>query len=581
MFNLGGKSKKIGIMKKIIGSYLAVLSLMLFIHKEVVANCIANITTSQSTASPNVMIFSLNSFSSCTGSNHSIVVNWGDGSSNFFSNVGPGFNFQKTYYQQGQFNGWVLVANNDSLKQKRFFSFRNNGSTDGTCCKDELVVPGLGTQPLSATGKFKVDELSGNIVFESSQCPIYSPYSCLAASPRIPEMEDVVSANATILDDRWTYFSPAYSQGSVNTALAQPNDYELGIKNKWRPKETYIYREEIDQTLISTTQNYEYKNFDRGTFGYVPFNWERPGFNDPEKWVKTNQINVYSPNGHVLEDENIMGVKSTALYGYNNTLQTAVAQNASYRGIIFESFENVYDVPNETYKVHDNFVLYDEDMGTRVQTESHTGKYSMQLFNPITAGNKGWSIFEIGSIKTGGEVLTPEYLEHGAIGRVWIKETSTTINFWETYSRFYIINEFTSPKRSVATRFKLKARCGEWELYEAYISPAQIATAFLSAGDPVRFSMYFEFNQTTPKYFLDNELFIDDVKVQPASSSMVCYVYDEAQRLVANFDDQHYALIYQYNEEGELIRKLKETKEGVRTITETRYNSKGTNNWAP
>lgn len=556
------------------------LNTVLLSVNHVFAGCQAIVTTQQSGANPNVMLFTLAGFNGCLSSNttNSIIVNWGDGSSNFFSSVSTNFTYSKTYYQQGTFSGTVIVANGDTSKTPTPFSFTNVSGGNGVCCKDELVVPGLSGNILLDVGIFKLDILSGKIVFESNQCPVYSPYTCLSVAPKIPSLEGVVSASATILDDTWPYFVAPYIGGS-STPVSTPNDYEQGIKNKWRPKEIYTYREHIDQSIINSSNNYEYNNFDRGTFTYIPFSWERPAFNDQERWVKTNQINVYSPNGNVLEDENIMGVKSTAIYGYNNTLQTAVAQNASYRGILFESFERDYPVPGESYRVHDNFVLYDQEMGVKTNAYAHTGEYSIELFDPVAAGNKAWSIFEIGSIKSGGEIVASEYFEHGAVARVWVKETNPNVNFWDTYSRFYMINYNVSPTKSTATRFQLKAQCGEWELYEAYITPAQMAVAQINPNDLIRFSMYFEFDTSKPDYFTNNQLYIDDVRVQPASSSMTCYVYDEAQRLVANFDDQHYALIYQYNEAGELIRKLKETKEGIRTITETRYNSKGQNNW--
>jgi YD repeat-containing protein len=47
-------------------------------------------------------------------------------------------------------------------------------------------------------------------------------------------------------------------------------------------------------------------------------------------------------------------------------------------------------------------------------------------------------------------------------------------------------------------------------------------------------------------------------------------------RLVASFDDQHFALRYQYNQEGKLIRKQAETARGLKTLQETHYHSPNT-----
>ena len=75
--------------------------------------------------------------------------------------------------------------------------------------------------------------------------------------------------------------------------------------------------------------------------------------------------------------------------------------------------------------------------------------------------------------------------------------------------------------------------------------------------------------------YSEGDIYLDDVRIQPLEAEMVCYVYDDAQRLIASFDDQHFASLFQYNMEGSLIRKRKETVECVKTISEAHYNAKG------
>ena len=69
--------------------------------------------------------------------------------------------------------------------------------------------------------------------------------------------------------------------------------------------------------------------------------------------------------------------------------------------------------------------------------------------------------------------------------------------------------------------------------------------------------------------------YFDDIRIQPFNSSMSTYVYDPLTlRLVAELDDRNYAKIYEYDEEGKLIRIKKETEKGIMTIQETRENSR-------
>lgn len=70
-----------------------------------------------------------------------------------------------------------------------------------------------------------------------------------------------------------------------------------------------------------------------------------------------------------------------------------------------------------------------------------------------------------------------------------------------------------------------------------------------------------------------NVLF-DDVRVFPKYGSMKGYVYDpHTQRLVAELDERHYATLYEYDDEGNLVRVKKETERGIMTVQEQRANS--------
>lgn len=67
--------------------------------------------------------------------------------------------------------------------------------------------------------------------------------------------------------------------------------------------------------------------------------------------------------------------------------------------------------------------------------------------------------------------------------------------------------------------------------------------------------------------------FFDDIRFVPIKGSMVSYVYDPVTlRLVAQLDERNYATLYEYDEEGKLIRVKKETERGIMTIQENRDN---------
>ncbi len=75
-------------------------------------------------------------------------------------------------------------------------------------------------------------------------------------------------------------------------------------------------------------------------------------------------------------------------------------------------------------------------------------------------------------------------------------------------------------------------------------------------------------------YCKSGDCLFDDIRFIPIDGSMVSYVYDPITlRLVAQLDERNYATLYEYDEEGQLIRTKKETEKGILTIQENRNNT--------
>jgi hypothetical protein len=66
-------------------------------------------------------------------------------------------------------------------------------------------------------------------------------------------------------------------------------------------------------------------------------------------------------------------------------------------------------------------------------------------------------------------------------------------------------------------------------------------------------------------------VYFDDIRIHPFNADMKTYVYDpQSLRLMAEMDENNYATIYNYDEEGQLVRVKKETIQGIKTVKETR-----------
>jgi hypothetical protein len=68
--------------------------------------------------------------------------------------------------------------------------------------------------------------------------------------------------------------------------------------------------------------------------------------------------------------------------------------------------------------------------------------------------------------------------------------------------------------------------------------------------------------------------FFDDIRIFPFDGTMKTFVYDPVNlRLAAELDERNYATLYEYDEEGKLVRIKKETEKGKMTIQENRNNT--------
>lgn len=66
-------------------------------------------------------------------------------------------------------------------------------------------------------------------------------------------------------------------------------------------------------------------------------------------------------------------------------------------------------------------------------------------------------------------------------------------------------------------------------------------------------------------------VFFDDIRIHPFDANMKSFVYDPLTlRLVAELDNNNYATLYEYDEDGALVRVKKETERGIMTIKENK-----------
>ncbi len=162
------------------------------------------------------------------------------------------------------------------------------------------------------------------------------------------------------------------------------NPYRWGVLGNWRMERAYTYynsRQEDDATTKVTNIRAE------GTLkNFVPYwsfaNTGITGSTDTTKWVWNSAISLFQKRGFEVENYDALGRYNAGLYGYNQTVPVAVAQNARYQEILFDGFED-YGFKTDTCiqcKPAREFDFLKGNSGVDTTMEqSHTGLYSLKI----------------------------------------------------------------------------------------------------------------------------------------------------------------------------------------------------------
>ncbi|MEO8771245.1 MAG: PA14 domain-containing protein [Ferruginibacter sp.] len=167
------------------------------------------------------------------------------------------------------------------------------------------------------------------------------------------------------------------------------NPYVEGIYGNWRVDSTYAYYGERIEGDVSSPNPIDTRKAgaikDYKSFWKLASNTTSPITRNTEAgdvWVWNSAITQYNRKGYEIENTDPLGRFNSGLYGYNQQLPIAVANNARVREIMFDGFEdhNYETVLNCAYcKPHKN-LNYSSDVSLKIDaTEKHTGKYSLKL----------------------------------------------------------------------------------------------------------------------------------------------------------------------------------------------------------
>lgn len=360
------------------------------------------------------------------------------------------------------------------------------------------------------------------------------------------------------------------------------NAYTYGLAGNWRPSKNYVYYGNRAETNTTT----EVALRTGGTISaFAPFwkvvNKKWTAQQDTTRWVWNSQTTLYNKKGLELETKDPLNRYTAGLYGYQDALIIAATQNARYREASYDGFEDYYyGVPacDEGCSVGRNldFSAFKSWINT---TAAHTGKYSLRIpadsiigisaaivqadtaavgltFNTGTNLCTGTGVLK--SVKATQASLLPVFSPIAGkqlLVSCWVKEDKPSNGATYINNQLSIVVKRTGNTDTTYTGILKGAIIEGWQRYEEVIS--------LPAGSTV-LSIYLRSLNKTAVY-------LDDLRIHPYNANMKSFVYDPGNlRLMAELDENNYATLFEYDDDGTLIRQKKETERGIKTISESR-----------
>ena len=355
----------------------------------------------------------------------------------------------------------------------------------------------------------------------------------------------------------------------------QVNPYQLGIKGNWRPDAAYaLYAQRTAPLSISAKKI----RTDGDVVAYDNFwVWKqgRLGRNDAStKWVKTNTITHYDDKGNDIENYDALGIYSSALFRYKNTLASAVAANARRHEIAFDGFEdyefNTTNVVEESCgQPHFDALVSKTNLST---VKAHTGNYSLMApkENVKLVETRNFDV-ELNATNNYSESPVVSPSDHRQVLRGLPKfalgtKKSYVVSAWvskdglctpTTMQGITLKLVLTYPSGQVTIPCAPKGTIVEgWQRIEELVPIGDIAPT----------SIKIQFSNASGA-----DAYMDDLRILPAEGKMKSFVYDaRTLRLMAQLDENNYATFYEYDDEGTLVRTKRETERGIVTIQENR-----------
>ncbi len=346
-------------------------------------------------------------------------------------------------------------------------------------------------------------------------------------------LENAVAANAKAYQEIWA------------DMFTDENPYLTGKTGILKLKQNFTYQSDRRSDGNMAGDGVYLDN--EGANKYIVYNsaidYNLNQRNENPYWVADQTITRYNNNSHPVESKNAIGVFSSSHYGYYESLMRWEASNARYHQVYFNGLED-HTTPLK--------LKVGTDVNPYTTKKGHTGSGSLE----VTA-------------VTEYQLPVKPVKDRTYYFSCWMRADETTYDYnvktgMDANSRGVVIKYYNNDHSTLLGNTGLIKPLGRviegWQKIEGTFTmdSANVEKLVLEAkpgtagGSPYT-------------------IWLDDIRLCPNQANMKTYVYDPATyRLRAILDENNYASLYYYDEEGKLFLTKKETERGIFTIQESR-----------
>ena len=377
------------------------------------------------------------------------------------------------------------------------------------------------------------------------------------------------------------------------------NPYRNGRRGNWRVTANYVSGQEYRHlskmkasvnppVAAGNRTDQPLLHADGGMINYEPF-WYHAGgsynkLNGGASHQLVTNINRYDDYGHPKETQDALGIPSATQYGFFQSLPVATTQNAELKDMAFDGFETYnYRVPDvsDAYAPHIDWGLRGRGGDDRRVTEdvAHTGRSSVRLV-PIKGDISLTGTFPV---RTCPDEASDCPEESCSCLHTFAPAASQKyqLSVWVTKDESLTCGEPVNTDQALSDGIRLVVNyvtdgARAQRVVAAPSGPIiegwqRIVTDFTIPENAKQIEVRISAGQGTADK--QRQYYVDDFRMYPFEANMVSYVYNnETLQLMAQLDENGYAVFYEYDDERRLIRQKRETERGVMTITEQHAN---------